>query len=75
MENNTKLIGEQKEFLTKQLKELQEKEQGLAKELDITRANINGTLGALQYHDYLMTKLTEKTKAEAVDTSFEEITK
>ncbi len=75
MENNTKLMGEQKELLTKQLEELQKKEQEFAKNLETIRANINGTLGALQYHEYLLTKLTETKKAEAVDATFEEITK
>ena len=74
----TKVMTEQKELLTKQLEDLQKKEGQLMKDLEITRANINGTLGALQYHEYIVNKLAdtptseqEKQKSEAVDTEFE----
>lgn len=77
---NKKLLDEQKELLTKQLEEQKKTEQELAKNLDITRANINGILGALQYHDYLVNKLKEtptdpqvKQKEEASDIEAEEI--
>jgi len=78
---NKKLLDEQKALLNKQLEEQKKTEQELAKNLELTRANINGILGALQYHDYLVNKLNNtatepqvKAKEEATDTIFDEVT-
>lgn len=79
---NRKILDEQKALLNKQLEEQKKTEQELAKNLELTRANINGILGALQYHDYIVNKLNEtpttpqvKAKEEATDASiFDEVT-
>jgi pantothenate kinase len=67
-------LTKQREELVTSLDNLIKQEQKLDKELETTRANINATQGALQYHDYLVNKMDLSKEEKPVElTEAEEV--
>ncbi len=58
--------------VVKQLEELVKQESELAKKLEQTRANINAAQGALQYHEFIVSKLDSNNQTK--ETTPSEIT-
>lgn len=49
-------LEENKEIMVKKLTKMQKEEKELIDKLNLLKTNISGTIGALQYHDYIVSQ-------------------